>query len=128
MQTFKAGVAYFAMVFCAGFALGAVRALWVAPRLGTRNAELIEMPIMLVVAFLAARWTVRRFSAGPEQVSNLGVGFVALALLFVAELTLVIWMRGMTLSEYISSRDPISGTAFLASLVLVALMPALAAR
>ncbi len=47
MQILKAGVLYFAVVFGAGFILGPVRILWVAPRLGTRMAELLEMPIML---------------------------------------------------------------------------------
>ena len=33
--------AYFAIVFSIGFALGVVRTLWVAPRVGERAAELI---------------------------------------------------------------------------------------
>jgi hypothetical protein len=43
----KAGALYFAVVFAAGFALGAIRTRWVAPRAGTRMAELMEAPIML---------------------------------------------------------------------------------
>jgi hypothetical protein len=37
-----------------------------------------------------------------------GSGVVALALLFVAEFTLVLWFRGMTIDEYIASRDPVA--------------------
>ena len=62
MQTLKAGALYFALVFGAGFALGTLRVLFVVPRLGGRNAELIEAPFMLVVTFLAARWTARRLA------------------------------------------------------------------
>ena len=58
MQVFKAAVLYFAFVFGAGFVLGTIRTLWVVPRLGTRKAELIETPIMLVVTIVAARWVV----------------------------------------------------------------------
>jgi len=36
MQILKAGVLYFALVFGAGFVLGTIRTLWVAPRVGTR--------------------------------------------------------------------------------------------
>src|SRR5439155_8987887 len=39
-----------------GFMLGTIRTLWVAPRFGTRIAELMEMPIMLIVTIVAARW------------------------------------------------------------------------
>ena len=60
LQVVKAGAVYFAIVFGVGFILGAIRTLWVVPRVGARNAELMEMPIMLVVTILAARWTVLR--------------------------------------------------------------------
>src|SRR5208337_4093029 len=62
MQLVKAGVLYFALVFGAGFVLGTIRTLWVVPRVGTRTAELMEMPIMLAVTIVAARWTVLRLS------------------------------------------------------------------
>ena len=48
------------LVFCAGFVLGPIRILWVVPRVGTRMAELMEAPIMLVVTILTARWVVQR--------------------------------------------------------------------
>ena len=35
----KTGVLYFDLVFGAGFVLGTIRTLWIAPRLGTRMAE-----------------------------------------------------------------------------------------
>ena len=47
MQVVKAGVLYFALVFGVGFVLGTIRTLLVVPRVGTRKAELMEMPIML---------------------------------------------------------------------------------
>ena len=59
MQMAKAGLLYFALVFGTGFLLGPIRLLWLVPRFGTRIAELMEMPVMLVVIVLAARWTVR---------------------------------------------------------------------
>ncbi len=88
MRLLKSSVLYFALVFGAGFALGIPRTLWLVPRLGTRNAELLEMPVMLVVTFLAARWIVARFAAPPALSSRLALGAVALGLVLTAELTL----------------------------------------
>ena len=62
MPILNAGVLYFALVFGAGFVLGTIRTLWVVPRVGTRMAELMETPIMLVVTIVAARWTVLRLA------------------------------------------------------------------
>ena len=45
----KAGALYFAVVFIAGFVLGAIHIRWVAPRVGRRMAELMKAPLMLVV-------------------------------------------------------------------------------
>jgi len=45
----KAAATYFALVFGAGFVLGFIRVGWAAPRLGMRTAELMEMPVMLVL-------------------------------------------------------------------------------
>ncbi|GAB4379704.1 MAG: hypothetical protein Kow00121_34360 [Elainellaceae cyanobacterium] len=49
MNILRAAVLYFTLVFGTGFILGVIRVLWVVPYLGTRWAELLEMPIMLVV-------------------------------------------------------------------------------
>ena len=62
MRILKAGGLYFALVFAAGFALGTIRVLWVVPALGARTAELMEMPFMLVVTVVVARWVVGRRS------------------------------------------------------------------
>ena len=124
----KAGVAYFLVVFGAGFVLGPIRILWVVPQLGMRTAELLEVPIMLIIIVLAARWVVRRFSLPLAVSARLGMGFVALALLLIAEVTLVLWLRGMSIREYLVTRDPISGTAYLIALGIFAVMPLFVAR
>lgn len=58
-QNLKPGIAYFAIVFGTGFALGTVRTLWIVPRIGVRTAELLESPLMLVAIVFAAGWTSR---------------------------------------------------------------------
>jgi hypothetical protein len=128
MQILKPGVLYFVFVFGAGFVLGPIRILWVAPRIGTRLAELMETPIMLVVILVAARWIVRRLTVPSAPSSRLGIGCVALGLMLIAEFTLVLWLRGLSVSEYLANRDPVSGTAYYVMLGVFALMPLLVAR
>jgi hypothetical protein len=128
MQILKAGVLYFALVFGAGFVLGPIRILWLAPRFGMRIAELMEMPIMFVVIILAARWIVRRLAVPSAPLSRLGMGCLALALVLIAEFTLVLWLRGLTIAEYIVSRDPVSGTVYYVMLGMFAIMPLLVTR
>jgi hypothetical protein len=128
IRILKAGALYFLLVFGAGFVLGPIRLFWLVPRVGTRTAELLEMPVMLVVTFLAARWTIRWLAVPFTASSRLGMGSFALGLLLVAEFTLVIELRGLTLHEYFATRDPVSGTAYYAALGLIAVMPLLVAR
>jgi len=128
MQILKAGVLYFVLVFGAGFVLGTIRTLWVVPRLGTRMAELLEMTLMLVVTIVAARWVVLRLAVPYLPSARLGMGCLALALLLVAEFSLVLWLRRISIREYLATRDPISGTAYYLMLGVFAIVPLLVAR
>jgi len=128
MRILKAGVLYFAIVFGARLVLGPIRILWVVPRFGTRMAELMETPIMLAATIVAARWVVRHLALPPTPSSRLGMGCVALCLMLVREFTLVLWLRGLSIREYLSSRDPVSGTVYYVVLGVFAIMPLLVAR
>ena len=128
MQILRAGVLYFALAFGVGFVLGSIRILWAVPTFGTRAAELMETPIMFAVTILAARWTVRHLAVPRTASRRLGVGFVALGLLLVAEFTVVLWLRGLSIGEYFASRDPVSGTVYIVMLGVFAIMPLLVAR
>jgi hypothetical protein len=128
MQILKASVLYFALVFGAGFVLGPIRILWLVPRFGTRVAELMEAPVMFVVIILAARLVVRRLAMPPTTLQRLGIGLIALGLLLIAEFSLVLWLRGMTIAEYLANRDPVSWAVYYLMLVVFALIPLLVTR
>jgi hypothetical protein len=128
MQILKAGVLYFALVFGAGFVLGTIRILWIVPSFGTRTAELMETPIMFVVTILAARWVARRLAIPPTPPRRLAVGFVGLGFLLVAEFTVVLRLRDLTIGEYLASRDPVAGTVYVVMLGVFAIMPLVVAR
>ena len=108
--------------------LGPIRILWVVPRFGTRMAELMETPLMFGVVILAARWIIQRLAVPAKPSSRLRMGCLALGLLLVAEFTLVLWLRGLSIREYLASRDPVSGTVYYVMLGVFAVMPLLVAR
>lgn len=122
VRTLKAGLVYFALVFAAGFLLGLVRVPLLVPRLGVRFAELLEMPLMLLVIVCSARYVVRRYRLLHWR-SRLLVGVIALSLLAAAELLFAALLRGQTPAEYVASRDPVSGAVYLGMLLLFAAMP-----
>ena len=127
MPILKTGVLYFALVFGAGFVLGTVRTLWIVPRVGTRAAELMETPIMLVVTVVGARWTVVHLAVPLVPSARLEMGGIALVRLLVAGFGLVLWLRGLSISGYLATRDPVSGTVYYAMLAVFAIMPLLVA-
>lgn len=119
----RAGGLYFLAVFTTGFVLGPIRVLWAVPRFGTTVAELMEAPIMLVAIVLAARWIVRFFEAPPAPSILLGTGLLALGLTLAMEFTVVLRLRGLSLSEYIAGREPLSWRVYILMLGLFAVMP-----
>jgi hypothetical protein len=128
MRELRGGLVYFMLVFGAGFVLGTARVILLVPSLGVRAAELLEMPVMLLVIVLAARLVNRKLLDGLRMSRRLFAGLVALALLLAAELLLAVALTGASIASYIASRDPVSGTVYAFMLVLFALMPAMLRR
>ena len=122
------GFSYFVLVFLAGFVLGVIRVLLLVPEIGEQYAELVEMPLMLIAIYFSARLIVNRFVTLPRLSDYLAVGILALTLLLLIEFTLVLKLREISVAEYISSRDPVSSTAYAVSLLIYMLMPVLVAK
>jgi hypothetical protein len=116
------GAVYFALVFGVGFLLGIVRVLSLVPNIGERWAELAEAPLMLVAIVFSARFVVRRFPAA-HRASYLASGGIALFLLIVVELSVVLSIRGLSISQYLAERDPVAGSVYVVMLFIFAAMP-----
>jgi hypothetical protein len=122
-NSLKAAALYFLLVFATGFVLGPIRILLIVPRIGERWAELMEMPLMFVAIILAARYTVRRFRLSATGYVRLTAGLLALSFMLLAELSVVLRLRGLDMAGYLAGRDPVSGAAYLLMLGVFALMP-----
>jgi hypothetical protein len=84
--TVGSGAVYFGIVFLVGFALGALRTLVIAPRLGETVAVLLEAPLILTVSWFVATWCVEYFKVPASPLARLAMGGWAFALLMAAEL------------------------------------------
>lgn len=125
LQTVRAGFFYFAIVLGTGFILGMFRVPFLVPRIGERWAELTEMPVMAAVIYFAAGYLLRRYPEIRFPTRALAAGFLALALSVAAELGLATVLQNRTLAEFIGSRDKISGSVYIALLLVFAVMPSL---
>ena len=128
MQIIKAGFAYFGLVFGLGFLLGSVRVSLIVPRLGTRKAELLEAPLMLIGILLATQFVLQQFVLPNTNSAFLIVGIIALGLMLFAEFLLIVWLQKQTIAQYIKSRDLVSGSVYVLLLLIFALMPLIMMR
>jgi hypothetical protein len=124
MRIVIAAVAYFAIVFAVGMALGPIRVLWLEPRLGPTLAVLIETPFLLAAMLIAARWVPRKAGLGTDLAPLALMGVGALALQQVADVALGVWLRGLTPAEQFASFATPSGAVYLVLLVIFAGLPA----
>jgi len=66
-------------------------------------ALLVEAAIMLIAMIVSSRWVMRPFSVPHTLGSTIPMGLVALAMLMPAEIAGVLWVRGLSLQEYVAS-------------------------
>ena len=124
----KAGIAYFALVFAIGFALGTIRVLFVAPQLGAAGAAAIELPVILTLSWVACRHLVQRFAVPPAVNARLLMGAIAFALLMASELGVSVFAFGRSAAQHFSTYRALEAQMGLAAQLLFAAFPLLQAR
>jgi hypothetical protein len=124
-QIIKAALAYFATVFGLGFALGTMRVLLIAPRIGETAAVMLELPVMLAASWVAAGWCVRRFAVPASAGARLAMGLLAFALVMVAELALAVLLFGQSPAQHLDAYRHFAGAIGLSAQLAYALFPTL---
>lgn len=120
-----AGAGYFAIVFAAGFVLGAVRVLLLEPTVGELGATLLEVPVMLLLSWVACGWILDRLRVPPARSSRLLMGGVAFGLLMAAELALSVLLFDRTGTQMLEGWQSTVGAVGLAGQLAFALIPVL---
>jgi hypothetical protein len=121
----KSGIAYFGIVFCAGFVLGSVRVLEVAPRIGALFAVLLETPVILGVSCIACRACTRWFRVPRRLSARACMGGIAFALLMCAEIGLATFLFRQPAMAYLASFASPAGALGLAGQIAFAMLPVL---
>lgn len=119
----KYSLIYFGIVFSFGFVFGAIRVLFIVPHLGDEQAELLEMPFMVSVCIASSYYVVTLARHQLTSLQMLLVGVFALTYLLLIEFSLVLWLRDLSISDYMETKYSVSGLAYLASLGLYTLLP-----
>ncbi|NJO33060.1 MAG: hypothetical protein HC869_07820 [Rhodospirillales bacterium] len=123
-----AGLAYFAMVFAAGFVLGTLRVFLLIPRVGETAAVLIELPVILGIAWLACRRLVAAFDVASKLTPRLVMGGVAFLTLMSAELGLSVLAFGRTFADHLDQYRDVHALLGLAGQVAFGLFPSIQLR
>jgi len=128
MRAAAAGAAYFLILFSAGFMLGALRVLVIAPRLGDVLAVLLELPLMLAASWLVCLSLIRRMAVAADLVSRLLMGLTGFVLLMLAEIALGLFGFGRSLGMQLAALSQPAGLIGLAGQIAFGAIPLLQAR
>lgn len=122
-----AALAYWALVFAVGFALGTLRVTLLAPAIGPFAAVASELPLMLLASWWSARLVLRRWPLQSRR-ERLATGALAFAVLMAAEAALARLAFGQSLSDWTEQLATAPGALGLAGQVVFALIPSFLPR
>lgn len=128
MRPAAAGFFYFAIVFAAGFVLGAIRVSVLSAAIGDLAATIIELPVILTISWIACLFVLRRFEVAQKAAARLTMGAVAFALLIAAEIALGLSLMDRSIDAQLAAMTAPPALVGLGGQILFALFPLLAPR
>jgi hypothetical protein len=123
-----AASAYFLVLFALGFVLGALRVIFVAPRIGPLAGVCAEVPVMVIAAFFASRWAIRRWQVAPNIMIRFAMTVWFLALLLLFETVFGTLLFGRTAAAQMAAMATLAGLVGLSGQIIAALMPVFVRR
>jgi hypothetical protein len=117
------GVRYGTAMFGVGFVLGTVRQLFILPHTGLTGALAIEVPIIVAISVLVAKWIIIRRGSRDTSFGYLVTGMAGLATLFAAEELLSRLLNGRSVFAVWADFSAAASVINICGLALFTLMP-----
>ena len=128
MSGVTAGITYFLIVFGAGVVFGGARVLYLLPVFGLVAALLIELPVMLLISWIACAVLVDRLSVAPTLSARLAMGGVAFGVLMAAELLVSVFLLDRSVDDHLRAYVTWSAMLGLAAQLAFGMFPVLQMR
>ena len=127
MRAAAAGGLYALTVFAAGFVFGIVRVLAISPVVGETVAILLELPLILAIAWAICAVLARSLAVPRHWLPRLVMGSVAFAVVILADSVVGIVLQGGNLKAVLAHYTSAPGLAGLAGQAVFAAIPLLQA-
>ena len=124
-RTLAAGLFYGLLIFGIGFILGTLRELVLAPLIGRDAVVVIETPVILLAAWFAAWWLIRRLGVPARAGARLAMGALAFAVLMAGEALVATLGFGRGLAAHLAAYATQRGVLELLPQIAFALLPLL---
>jgi hypothetical protein len=112
-----AGSIYFAVTFAIAFALGVLRVLVTAPRIGETMAVALELPVILLTSWFVCGYVLRRWRVRAFWRDRLLMGAWAFGLLMVEEAAFSVLVFGKSFAAYLAAfANPLALAGLLAQI------------
>jgi hypothetical protein len=118
-----AGIVLALLLLAAGTALGVLRVLVLAPRLGPGWALALELPMMLAIAWVATGRLLRRFAVPDAAAPRLAMSGAMLLALFAGEAALAAGLAGASPAAWLAGFAEPAAWPGLAAQVAAGLLP-----
>ena len=101
---FKAGLVYTGIVFAFAFVTGVLRTILLGQHIGLTPVVgvLIELPLILIVAWIACRAVLRHMQVSARVDRRLLMGIVALVATIALEFALAVTMNGSSFRQFVA--------------------------
>jgi hypothetical protein len=119
------GFIYFIGIFLLGFVLGTIRTLFLAPSFGKVPAVLMEIPIILIAAWLLSRFLLNHYRVSHSGRFLLKMGITGLCFLMLTELIISVFVFGNSMNSFFKELVTVHGILGFCGQIVFGLIPVL---
>ncbi len=123
-----AGIFYFTGIFLLGFILGTIRTVYIIPYSSELIGVLLEIPIMLTLAWFFSIKLIKRYALPTTEMSLFLFGETAFVLLMITEVLFSVYIFNLSLNTYLYNLKTLPGFIGLFGQIIFGLIPSIQSR